>query len=366
MKTAVIALACLSVLGCGAKPANTPPATKLPSMVPSLRLQRTLDIRPNTMAFTQDGTALECWDSGSIQFWDVATAKKIRSSDIPGRWVMAFSRGGKLVATESPVTIETRNIRLWNVETGASIATIEGNPDRFTAVAFSPDDKILAIGKRDGTIGLWDVATGKRIPSASWSAEDGHQVGSHGDKLEVRALVFSADGRTLATEIGLIRLPDPDWSCIKLWETATHKYTTIVGGAHPVFSPDGKLLATVCQEHGGENAGRNVVAIWEVVTGKKTTTLTGHSTRFDSLAFSPDGKILAAGAKEAMIELWDLATEKGNPVFDDEIRDEDRMMGDKAVRRIAFSPDGKTLASSPNYGLKIKIWDIVMVEGARK
>jgi WD40 repeat protein len=73
------------------------------------------------------------------------------------------------------------------------------------------------------------------------------------------------------------------------------------GGLESVaFSPDGKLLATSSQD--------STVRLWEVETGKVRHTLKGHDGEIDSVAFAPDGKTLASGCKDKTIKLWDAQT----------------------------------------------------------
>ena len=122
------------------------------------------------------------------------------------------------------------------------------------------------------------------------------------------------------------------------------------------FSPDGKTLASGSLD--------NTVKLWDVSTGTELRTLEGHSAEVLSVAFSPDGKTLASGSRKGTIKLWDVSTGTElrtlTPMAKYLIRtrpgasDEN---GFAAVFSVAFSPDGKTLASGSEDNT-VKLWDV--------
>ena len=110
------------------------------------------------------------------------------------------------------------------------------------------------------------------------------------------------------------------------------------------FSPDGKILAS-----GGWD---DTIRSWDATTGELIHTLTGHTEAVYSVAFSPDGKILASGSWDDTIKLWDATT--GELIH--------TLTGHTDwVGSVAFSPDGKILASGSRDGT-IKLWDTVTGE----
>jgi WD40 repeat protein len=175
-------------------------------------------------------------------------------------------------------------------------------PTGYGGIAFSPNGKLLAFNTLEGedevpVITLWDVA--KRKESAILRVSTGASALGTG-----YALAFSPDGKTLAA-VG---------ARVTLFDVATGKAKATFKGSGPAaFSPDGKTLATVGDEH--------TVTLWDLSTGKEKLTFAVTRDRWFlcSLAFSPNGKTLAAGSglsgseglpADGDITLWDAGTGK--------------------------------------------------------
>ena len=197
---------------------------------------------------------------------------------------------------------------------------LEGHTSTVLSVTFSPDGQTLASGSTDGTIRLWDVATGDHLRTLQ-----------HDNKLfsSVLSVAFSPDGQMIA---GATR------GGTHLWDVATgdslrtlERDSTVV-----TFSPDGQTLAS------GSTGG--TIRLWDVATGDHLRTLV-HPGEIRSVAFSPDGQMIA-GATLGRIHLWDVATRDSLPI----------LRSSYTISSVAFSPDGQMIAGATSRS--IRFWDV--------
>jgi sugar lactone lactonase YvrE len=246
------------------------------------------------------------------------------------------------------------------------------------SVSFSPNSDILASGCVDGTIRLWETATGKEIRQWTSGAStvicvafspDGQLLASTGDKAVQLWAVPSGKGIRSLQGHAMLTLfvsfsPNGKFvasgSCdntIRLWSVASGQEIRRLeasqdGFSTLAFSPDGRLLAL-----GGW--GPSAVHLWDIDTGRKLRVF--PQTRFwtHSVAFCPDGKTLASttGEDQQTIALWDIATGKEVRRFEDRVplsRDEEKT---RMIDSLAFSPDGKTLVSGEG-DHNIYLWEV--------
>ena len=253
-----------------------------------------------------------------VLFFQLNTLAQYEPLTISGSSI-AFSSDGKMLASAHVRdNYSRRYVEVWNISTGERISTLDEN-DRIYSFAISPDGNIVATGKLNGKLCMWDVSTGTRKVVRN----------EQRDRSDVVKLLFSPDGKTL------VSVSRNHWYYgmkIDLLDTNTwmHKSTILEGHINLAqslsFSPDSSTLANANQQ--------NAVDLWDVSTGEIKRTLVGHKGSVYSTSFSPDGKTLASGSSDGTVRLWDVDT--GNLKNTIEGRTD-------TINRVLFSPDGKTL-----------------------
>lgn len=182
-------------------------------------------------------------------------------------------------------------IYVWNFKQKEKLERLTGHTDFIRSLAISPDGKRLASGSWDKTARLWDVESGEQIATLSLD-----------EPCTTMGIKFSPSGKIIAGGIkGEIRL----WSAenpslirtIPQPENNQRVYAL-------AFSPCGRYLASGTWWQKGME--KMAIRLWDVETGENIHTFWGHTTDVQSLAFSPDGTLLASGGFDGTILLWDV------------------------------------------------------------
>jgi WD40 repeat protein/serine/threonine protein kinase len=300
-----------------------------------------------TVAFSPDGKRIANGSGNEVKLRDSQTGQVlITASALNGQtFAVAFSPDGKrlvCVGGDDPDASgrwPPGEIKILDSQTGHEVLNLNGHTRRVRRVSFSPDGKRLASASLDKTIRVWDAESGQAL------------VNLTGHAGEVYGVAFSPDGTRLASSSG-------DRS-VKLWDAASGRELMAFNGhgaeyVNVVFSPDGKRLATL--------GDWGAVTILDAEASEARVIQSQHAE--GPIAYSPDGKRLAtAGGDTAVI--WDVESRKeALTLKHPNIRAGDT--GGARFYRVAFSPDGKCLATRSWRGLDkdgkdlgpgLEIWD---------
>jgi WD40 repeat protein/serine/threonine protein kinase len=302
------------------------------------------------VAFTPDGRTLltartDCNKGERHAFtrWDVMTGKQQKPCVLSTHGGLAFfhlSPDGRTVFVSYPRPAEPR-VGEYDAKTGQERFPPRGGPrGSLIAVAFSPDGRTLASGGADQTVRLWDLAgwrPGEPSPPIRAKLE------GHTD--QVWSVAFSPDGKLLASGGNDGR--------IRLWDVASgHKVRELTGHstecAYLTFSPDGRTIVA-----GGTNG---TVNHWDALTGQPKEPWRWHAAAGEvrPVAYSPDGRLLASGGRDGTVQLLDAATGLRRDTFPRAATGQRPPF----FCNLAFSPDGRTLAAvtdAPNAPVRLTI-----------
>ncbi len=220
---------------------------------------------------------------GNIELWEITTDEQI-----PGAWqdtkgdanALAFSPDNKILAAGMP----RQGIRAWDINTGAELLNFNAAEPFGRKLVFSPNGTLLATNGTHVQTRVWDVTTQRDITPPN--------------VMNVSALAFSPDGKTLAYghPNGIV-LSDITTTGIKERGRISNPRGF---GSVLTFSPDGKILLDPKL-----TSWQPLIQLWDVDTGTDLGTLSGHTESIETLVFSHDGKILASSSWDGTVLLWD-------------------------------------------------------------
>jgi WD40 repeat protein/beta-lactamase regulating signal transducer with metallopeptidase domain len=304
-------------------------------------------------------------------------------------WTVAFSPDGKLLASVSgdwDNQDAAGEVKVWDLATGKEKAAFNTHKKMIQTVCFAPDSNRVVTGSYDGTVRVFDVAAAKELREIKAHEKGVRSVavdhkgrwiaaGSPGGVVQVFSLETGAELATLeasATGVNCVAWSPDDTKLaasskptqqqepgeVRLWHVKTDKDEVKFEEKHTLkgltswalglaFSPDGKYIAA----GGGTYREFGEVVIWEVVSGRNLAVLPASRYWVEMVAFAPDGKTLysAGGIRGAPGELhaWAMPPEGGWRVL---------TAHKNAIAFACYSRDGKLLATS-SVDQTVKLWD---------
>lgn len=309
-----------------------------------------------SVAFSQDGRYLAGADRSVLFVWDLKNKRRVNRVHVQTFKetinYLAFSPNRNLLAIAasdgaSPCLIVIDSAK-WQVQ--RRINDLSGVQGPQMPIAFLRDGKSVLAATPTIELAVWDITTGKRIAE------------SKGHRAKVTALAVCADGKTFAT--------GRDDTDIVIWDAKSLQPKFTISNASKgikalVFSPDGKTLAanseTFCEGDWSLLGEKPTVTLWDVAKRKEKVKLFAWSSSVSALAYSSDGKVLAIG-NSRFLNLAEAQTGNRWAV----IKPSNWAgpgKGRYEILRLAFSPDGKTIATISMANLmggesSIQVWDI--------
>lgn len=353
--------------------------------------------RVSCVAFSPDGRLLASSSlDDTLRLWELHTGDTPRILQLPdqGGGALAFSPDGRTLASGG----KDGRISLWDVASGRTIAQIESHVRWVYALAFSPQGNLLACSGRPAFVYLWELSTLNQmrskgesnpapiepvgtlrtahapVPSLAfnpdgtllaagsggyvtevWDARDSPSVERqpiwtfHGDRSWIRAIAMNPDARTMASGSGegLIYLSDLQ---------SGRRLDVLTGHHHFInslaFDPEGSTLVSASEDNTVRMWSRSDSGQWQL-----SAILQSHTPASRTVAFSPDGTILAVGDTKGLIHLW-----HGDHTDVAACRYQILSGHTSSVQGVAFRPDGQLLASI-SVDRTIRIWQLQPAEG---
>ena len=325
----------------------------------------------NSVAFSPDGTLLaSASDDGVVRMWNTRTLNQVGELETKSGGVTSilFRPDGKMLASlNGQVAATARHrggdmaIRLWEVQSRKQIAELGSHTASVDSVAVSPDKRLFAAGRQDGAVELWDLGTRERIDvlrghdatvqcvvfspdgrllassakehARLWNIEDRKEIAAFKHTAIVESIAFSQDGKTLACV---------DDNRVRLWDTRRRKAVSVLGEAPATY-----------EANTGENVIlRFLIRVIDSFLGNPPTNLPVHYTStIQSIAFSPDGKLLVSGGIDNTVRLWDVGGRREIITHEPYQNEADYTN----FESVAFSPTGKMFASA-GWHNEIHLW----------
>jgi len=248
-------------------------------------------------AVSADGQrAISGSEDGTLKIWYVKTGYVMHTIRVDKQWsekptCVALSADGRLaVSTAFDCTV----VWVWDVERGQQVRMLQGCEKGEQGVALSADGKLAVSYSADGTLNVWDVATGRKLRSLKGPPElDVHKVPGY----QAICLTLTADGRQ-AVSID-------DEGILRVWDVAEDGELRAFHGDSGwmtcvAINADGQLAVSAAQDS-------PVLKVWNVATGSELLLLQGYKGGEYGVAMSADGKQIVSTSWDQILKVWDIS-----------------------------------------------------------
>lgn len=244
---------------------------------------------------------------------------------------VAFTAGSGRLASAS----DDGTVKIWDPATGQETLTLTGHSGAVRCVAFSTDGKLIVSGgegkDRTGEIRIWNTSTGQEVRAIT------------GLTSPVRSVAFSPDGKLIVSGGG--KEADglaPAAGELKIWDAGTgQERFNLVGHLDVVtsvgFSPDGTRIVSASRDKSAK--------VWDASTGSQTLMLLGHEGGVSSVTFTPDGDWIATTGDDETVRFWDA-----------EDGEEDFVLSVPQVSFVTFTPEGERIVTGGS-DYTVRLWD---------
>ena len=216
-------------------------------------------------------------------------------------------------------------LKVWELASGCELRTLAGHSSQVNGVAVTPDGRFAVSASDDATLKVWELASGREV----------YKLAGHSDS--ANGVAVTPDGR-FAVSASMD-------TTLKVWELATGCEIRTLTGHNlavngVVVTPDGRLVVSASED--------GTLVVWELATGYAIRTLEGHADSVMEVAVTPDGRFAVSASTDSTLKVWELSSGR-------EIR---TLAGhDGWVTGVAVTPDGRfaVSASSDN---TLKVWEL--------